>query len=128
MKTRNFLGAALLGLACSFSAAAQVAVPSATPGSVTAPVGTGVVVPGQPGVTGSTTGVLPSGGAAPSGATVPIGGTTPGTPNAGGTLYSSPLPTNTPAGTMTTTPGASTPGSTTRRTTTGRTSTTKARL
>lgn len=136
MKTRNFLGAALLGLAYSFSAAAQVAVPGATPmsttpGGVAAPIGTGVVVPGQPGVTGSTTGVLPSGGVAPGGATVPIG-TTSGTLNtvspAGGTLYGSPLPTNTPAGTMSTTPGATTPGNTTRRTTTGRgTSTTKAR-
>ncbi|TDN37144.1 hypothetical protein E4631_07135 [Hymenobacter sp. UV11] len=128
MKTRNFLGAALLGLAYSFSANAQVAVPGAapmstTPGGMATPTGTGAVVPGQPGVTGS---VLPSGGVAPAGAAVPLG-TMPGTSNTttGGTLYGSPLPTNTPAGTMSTTPGAT--GSSTQRTTGRRTSTTKAR-
>ena len=133
MKTRHFLGAALLGLAYSFSAQAQVAVPGATttPGGVAAPIGTSVAAPGQPGLTGSTSGTLPSGGVAPGGAAVPLG-TTPGTLNtaspAGSTLYGSPRPTNTPASTISATPGTTTPGSTTRRTNASRSTTTKARL
>ena len=133
MKTQHFLGAALLGLASSFSAVAQVVVPGAAPGAATtggvaAPLGTTAPVPAQAGVAGATTGVLPSGGVAPAGASVPLGAGRPVAPGpAGSTLYGQPRRTATPAGaplgTMTTTPSRTTSGSVPRR----RTSTTKAR-
>ena len=82
MKTSHFLGAALLGLASSFSAQAQtpaIGTPGTpvTPGApATSPtgapvMGAGTVVPGQPG-TSTGMGTLPA-GTVPANATTPIG-------------------------------------------------------
>lgn len=76
MKTRSFLGAALVGLLSTFSAAAQVTIPGqasvpgamaipATPGRLNPPPGIGATAPGQPGIP-TMTGALPSGAVVPS--------------------------------------------------------------
>jgi|GEM_PF-3220191 len=76
MKTRNFLGAALVGLFSTLSAAAQVTVPGqasvpgamaipSTPGRLNPPPGIGATAPGQPGIP-TMTGALPSGAVVPS--------------------------------------------------------------
>lgn len=89
MKTTQLLGAALLGLAISFSAHAQTGATGApvAPGTPIAPgspvLGTGTVVPGQPGMNNGAVvpgqagmnngmGTVPAGGV-PANATTPIG-------------------------------------------------------
>ena len=104
MKTQNFFGAALLGLAFSFSAHAQT-VP-VTPGTVGSPtVGTGTTMPNAAGAPG------PSGAAVPGAVNAPIGATSTLDP-AGNTSAGTSIGSAT--GTMTTTPGATRTRATTR--------------
>ncbi|MDO7887876.1 hypothetical protein [Hymenobacter cheonanensis] len=87
MKTTQFFGAALLGLATSFSAFAQTPVVGApgtmsTPGApATSATGMGTVVPGQPSTTSGTgVGSVIGTGTVSPGATTPIG-------TSGSTMY-----------------------------------------
>lgn len=129
MKTKQFFGAALLGLGLSFSAHAQTPVVGApgtmgTPGSPATPAaGTGTIVPGQPGTAlpGNGTGTVIGTGTLPAGTTTPIG--------TSGTMSPNGLPSrNVDGGTLTPSQqmgSPATPGTqSTRRSSRARTTTT----
>ena len=128
MKTTHFFGAALLGLATTFSAHAQTPVVGApgtmsTPGApATSATGTGTIVPGQPSTVmpGASTGAgtVIGTGTLPAGTTTPIG--------TSGTMSPNGMPTrNVDGGTLTPGSQMGTPGSqSTRRSTRARTTTT----
>jgi hypothetical protein len=126
MKTTKLFAAALLGLAFSFSAHAQTPV-MGTPGTMTTPgspatpaVGTGTVVPGQPGTMtpGVGAGSVIGTGTLPAGTTTPIG-------TSGTTAYPGGAPARTvDGGTLTPGQPVGTPGSQSTRRTNSRTRTT----